>query len=67
MSLAILAKLINLGRDSESAVSGMPPEVNSPEEALLAIKTELKYGRWAYSRMRELEQRFGVEPAELPK
>ena len=67
MSLSILSEIINIGRESESAITGLPPEANSPEEALLLIKQELKYGRWAYRRMRELEHKFGVEPADLPK
>ena len=54
--------LLQLGKESESAITGMPPELTTLDEAVSAIKTELSYGRQAHNRLRELEHRFGVAP-----
>ena len=55
-------KLLELGRESESAITGMPPELATLDDAIAALKTELSYGRQAHNRLRELEHRYGLEP-----
>ena len=58
--MTLLDEVLELGRECETSITGMPAELVFAEQAIQAIRAELKMGRKAYQELRELEHQLVV-------